>query len=68
VVEEASGGWPSWLAFRDHLRAHPEDARACGALKRRLAEEHGGDPNQRDAYRVAKTPFVRGVLERLDQA
>src|SRR5690242_8440373 len=24
VVEHRSTGWPTWLAFRDHLRAHPE--------------------------------------------
>jgi GrpB-like predicted nucleotidyltransferase (UPF0157 family) len=47
------------LAFRDHLRAHPDAARRYGELKRRLAADHHDDI---DAYCSAKTDFICGVL------
>ncbi len=57
------------LAFRDHLRTHPEDSARYGQLKRRLAEQH---PNDVMAYVEAKTPFVSEVqaraLDPLEQA
>jgi GrpB-like predicted nucleotidyltransferase (UPF0157 family) len=49
------------LAFRDHLRAHPDDAARYADLKRRLATEH---PNDILAYIDAKEPFVREVEAR----
>ena len=51
------------LAFRDWLRAHPEDARRYGRLKRDLAARHGAD---RDAYCEDKTAFVRAILAKAD--
>lgn len=59
VVEHSSSRWRGWLAFRDYLRAHPEAAEEYGALKTRLAEENGGDPNQRDVYRAGKAEWIR---------
>lgn len=50
------------LALRDHLRTHPEDARAYGELKLRLAAQHRDDPG---AYLEAKTPFLVGLLGKL---
>jgi GrpB-like predicted nucleotidyltransferase (UPF0157 family) len=47
------------LAFRDHLREHPETAAEYGALKRRLADEYRDD---RLGYTDAKSEFVLGVL------
>ena len=49
------------LLFRDYLRAHPEDARAYGALKRQLAARFRDD---REAYTEAKTAFVADILRR----
>jgi GrpB-like predicted nucleotidyltransferase (UPF0157 family) len=49
------------LAFRDHLRTHPEDSARYGQLKRRLAEQH---PNDVMAYVEAKSPFVSEVEAR----
>jgi GrpB-like predicted nucleotidyltransferase (UPF0157 family) len=46
------------LAFRDYLRAHPEAARQYDALKRGLA---GRFRNDRQAYSMAKTDFIRAV-------
>jgi GrpB-like predicted nucleotidyltransferase (UPF0157 family) len=51
------------LAFRDWLRAHPDDAAAYGVLKRELAELHADDVH---AYTAAKDPFIRSILERVD--
>ena len=47
------------LAFRDHLRAHPDDAGRYGDLKRELAARHVTDI---DAYVNGKTKFVLGIL------
>jgi len=62
AVELGTRFWNDHLVFRDHLRAHAEDARAYGELKRVLAEKHGHD---REAYTEAKSDFVRGVLARV---
>jgi GrpB-like predicted nucleotidyltransferase (UPF0157 family) len=47
------------LAFRDHLRAHPEAAMAYAALKWEVERRFGGD---RRAYTEAKEDFVERVL------
>ncbi len=49
------------LVFRDHLRRHPEDARAYAALKRQLARTHAAD---REAYTDAKSAFVAEIMAR----
>ena len=41
VVEHNGAMWRDFLRFRDHLRAHPEAARAYSALKTRLLAERG---------------------------
>ncbi len=58
--------WDGFLArkerrFRDRLRAHPEEARAYGEVKRALAAAHGEDV---DAYTRAKTAFIQEVMDR----
>lgn len=57
------GSKPYWehLAFRNHLRTHPEDSQAYGELKRRLALQF---PNDREAYTQAKTEFIVTILHR----
>ncbi len=47
------------LRFRDHLRAHPERARAYETLKRALALRHG---TAREAYTDGKTSFIAATL------
>jgi GrpB-like predicted nucleotidyltransferase (UPF0157 family) len=49
------------LAFRDYLRAHPEEARTYERLKRRLAAEH---PTNRDAYTDAKSDYIETVMQK----
>lgn len=62
VVEHRSTGWPSWLAFRDHLRTHPDDAAAYARIKTDLA---AADHHDRPAYRAGKAPFIEDVLRRV---
>lgn len=50
------------LALRDYLRAHPDSARAYGALKHRLAEEF---PDDIDSYIEGKTDFILAILRDL---
>jgi GrpB-like predicted nucleotidyltransferase (UPF0157 family) len=53
------------LAFRDHLRAHPEVARDYVQLKQQLAALHGGhDEAARERYSIAKTAFVTAIERR----
>jgi GrpB-like predicted nucleotidyltransferase (UPF0157 family) len=56
------GDHPRWrrrLLFRDHLRNHPEIARAYAKLKRDLAAAFDGDFS---GYMNAKTAFVAATL------
>jgi GrpB-like predicted nucleotidyltransferase (UPF0157 family) len=49
------------IAFRDYLRAHSDDARAYGDLKRSLAQRFRED---RDAYMTGKDGFVKELTSR----
>jgi len=60
-VTEADGELWQRLAFRDYLRAHPEEAEAYDRLKRRLAAEHRRD---REAYTDAKSAYVESVMRK----
>ena len=61
AVEHGSVEWLKHVHFRDHLRAHPEDARSYAKLKHDLAARF---PEDRDAYTEGKSPFVAAVLRR----
>jgi GrpB-like predicted nucleotidyltransferase (UPF0157 family) len=63
VVEDESQAWRTWLAFRDQLRSHPDDAAAYGTLKTELAARYADD---RAAYRAAKAPFIEAIVARVD--
>lgn len=57
-------GGPFWrlnVLFRDHLRNHPDEARAYEALKRGLAAKFA---NNREAYTKGKDAFIRSMLHR----
>jgi GrpB-like predicted nucleotidyltransferase (UPF0157 family) len=61
LVEEYGSLWRGYLAFRDYLRTHPDDARRFAELKRRLAASFAND---REGYLKAKAPHVDDVLRR----
>jgi len=60
MVEQTSDFFGQHLAFRDHLRAHPEAAAEYARLKRGLAARFRND---RDAYTEGKRSFVETVVE-----
>lgn len=49
------------LAFRDYLRAHPDDAQTYSDLKRQLAKAH---PTDIEAYMDGKDSFIRAIDEK----
>jgi GrpB-like predicted nucleotidyltransferase (UPF0157 family) len=60
-VTELHGEMWQRLAFRDYLRAHPEEAETYDRLKRRLAAKHQTD---REAYTDAKSVYVESVMRK----
>lgn len=61
VFALSDGEFERKVRFRDHLRAHHDDARAYEQLKRTLAAAHPNDPV---AYTAGKSAFVEGILTR----
>ena len=61
-VTEPHGEMWQRLAFRDYLRAHPEEAAIYEQLKRRLASEYKRD---REAYTDAKSAYVESVMRKV---
>jgi len=55
------GSWSEQGAplFRDYLRLHEDDARACAALKHRLAGEYRDD---RRSYTEGKASFIWEIM------
>ena len=60
-VTEPQGEMWQRLAFRDYLRAHPEEAETYGRLKKRIAAEHKMD---REVYTDAKSTYVASVMRK----
>jgi len=60
-VTEPHGEMWQRLAFRNYLRAHPEEAEIYERLKRRLVAEHQTD---REAYTDAKSTYVESVMRK----
>ncbi len=60
ILAESDWDFAHERLMRDQLLAHPDQARAYGALKDRLAIEFRDD---RDAYTRAKTEFVQTVVD-----
>ena len=58
ITEPDGEMWQRRLAFRDYLRANPDEARRYEALKRDLAARF---PADREAYTGAKTGTVEAI-------
>jgi GrpB-like predicted nucleotidyltransferase (UPF0157 family) len=63
MIEHTHEFWQSHLAFRDYLRAHPDDAAAYERLKRELAAQYR---SERERYTDAKGDFIASVLAKAD--
>jgi GrpB-like predicted nucleotidyltransferase (UPF0157 family) len=59
LMEKDGPEWRARIAFRDHLRAHPETARSYEQLNGELANRFRND---REAYTQAKAEFVARVV------
>jgi GrpB-like predicted nucleotidyltransferase (UPF0157 family) len=59
LVDEDGSLWRDYLDFRDHLRAHGDDARRFADVKRVLAARFSLD---REAYMDAKSAHVQEIL------
>jgi GrpB-like predicted nucleotidyltransferase (UPF0157 family) len=64
VVEPDAHVLKSWIAFRDYMRLHPEDAQAYDQIKRNniAAGMVGGE-----RYQEAKTPFIVSMIQKIHQ-
>jgi len=62
ITEPGGEMWQRRLAFRDYLRAHPNEADRYAALKRDLARRYATD---REGYTDAKTDYVEAVYRRM---
>jgi GrpB-like predicted nucleotidyltransferase (UPF0157 family) len=54
--------WQRRLAFRDYLRAHPDEVRRYAALKHDLAARY---PTDRERYTDAKTAYIEAVYRKI---
>jgi len=61
LVEEDGELWRANLAFRDYLRAHPDEAAAYGAAKR---EALAGGARTLLAYSAAKAAALDAILQK----
>jgi len=60
VCPEDGEGHLEHIAFRDYLRTHPEDMKAYGELKVRLAEQFRTDIT---AYMNGKHEIIQKILK-----
>lgn len=61
LTERESDFYTEKLAFREHLRTHPDVAAEYVTLKRSLADDY---PDDRSAYTHRKGPFIETVLRK----
>jgi len=60
MFEDGSVEWSCMIAFRDFLRAHPEEREQYSELKRCLAKTS----SDRHVYTAGKGSFVRNILKK----
>jgi GrpB-like predicted nucleotidyltransferase (UPF0157 family) len=62
ITEPEGEMWQYRLAFRDHLRANPDEAERYEALKKDLAARY---PTDRDRYTDAKSEYIADVYRKI---
>jgi GrpB-like predicted nucleotidyltransferase (UPF0157 family) len=62
ITEPDGEMWQRRLAFRDYLRANPDEAGRYEALKHDLAERYATD---REQYTDAKTEYIESVYQKM---
>jgi GrpB-like predicted nucleotidyltransferase (UPF0157 family) len=62
ITEPNGEMWQRRLPFRDHLRAHPDEARRYEALKHELAARY---PDDREMYTTAKSDYLEAAYRRM---
>lgn len=63
VCPKDGKGYLEHIAFRDYLRTHPEDVKAYGELKMRLAEQFRTDII---GYMDGKHEFVQNIVKKVN--
>ncbi|MGA2993007.1 GrpB family protein [Bradyrhizobium sp.] len=63
-ITEPTGELWHRLAFRDYLRAHPDESATYERFKKRLAVEYQTD---REAYTDAKSVYVESVMRKVSK-
>lgn len=61
VVKHNSVYWRDRIAFRDYLRAHPDEVQHYSALKVKLALKY---PYDRETYTDQKNPYIVRILKK----
>ncbi|HEY5260139.1 MAG TPA: GrpB family protein, partial [Rhabdochlamydiaceae bacterium] len=61
LTDAESKDWKDFIAFREYLKSHPEEAQNYAALKEKAAAEAGGEG---EIYRKLKDPLFKRVLEK----
>jgi GrpB-like predicted nucleotidyltransferase (UPF0157 family) len=64
VLAPESEIYTGWVAFRDHMRRHPEDAQAYDALKQQIVAEGAVGGGR---YQQAKTSFLVSIAEKIQR-
>jgi len=65
LIASESDIYRGWIAFRDHMRSHPEDAAEYDRIKRAAI---AGDGVDQAGYQHAKMPFLVAITNRIEKA
>jgi GrpB-like predicted nucleotidyltransferase (UPF0157 family) len=62
VLSPTSASYQKWIAFRDYLLNHPEEAKAYDELKRHTVT--GKKTGYRE-YQQVKMPFIKSIMAKI---
>ena len=61
LMPHGSEDWKGFIAFRDYLRNHPDEAEKYAALKKQAASDAEEDGKK---YRAQKDPLIQDILKK----